>query len=147
MITREEVDSSDAIKLMDELSESLQAITGNSGRSSFDPQDVCEPRALFVIARNVNREALGCGAIRPISENIAEIKRMYSRVKGEGTGKQILAYLEKQAKTLGYSVIWLETRKTNTGAVSFYLSQGYHVISNYGKYVGKTEAICFEKNL
>ncbi len=146
-VTQQDPNSDDAIRLMDELSACLQSITGDSGRGSFDPKDVCVPRSVFVIARDERGEALGCGAIRPIDENIAEIKRMYSKVKGRGVGKLMLSYLEKQAQSFGYSVLWLETRKVNQGAVSFYISQGYHEIPNYGKYVGKDEAICFGKKL
>lgn len=92
-------------------------------------------------------EPVGCGAIRPIDENIAELKRMFAKVKTKGVGTQILAYLEMQAKKLGYSAIWLETRLINEDAVSFYKKKGYSKIPNYGKYVGNTEAICFEKKL
>ncbi len=74
----------DALQLFEELSQSLESITGNSGKGSFDLNDVSVPRALFVIARNQNGEAVGCGAIRPIDQNIAEVKRMYARTKGEG---------------------------------------------------------------
>ena len=146
-ITKEEPSCLDAINLMDELSECLQSITGDSGRSSFNPQDVSVSRSMFVIARNDAGEAIGCGAIRPINENIAEIKRMYTRVKGIGVGTEILSYLERQAQNYGYSTIWLETRLVNQGAVCFYESKGYHRIPNYGKYINSTKAVCFEKKL
>lgn len=139
--------TSDAILLMDELSENLEAITGNSGRSSFNPNDVCVPRSLFAIAYNEEGEAIGCGAIRPINENIAEVKRMYSKSKAMGVGTEIICYLETQAQKLGYSVLWLETRLINERAVSFYENRGYHRILNYGKYVNNPDAVCFEKRI
>ena len=137
----------DAIFLMEELSETLEIITGASGKNSFNSEDVCVPRSLFVIAYDKMDEAVGCGAIRPIDENIAEVKRMFAKVKTKGVGTQILSYLEMQAKKLGYSAIWLETRVINEDAVSFYKKNGYSKIPNYGKYVGNTNAICFQKNL
>lgn len=136
-----------ATHLMDELSASLHTITGDSGKSSFDLNDVCIPRSAFVIARSVTGEALGCGAIRPIDEGIAEVKRMYSKIKRNGLGGQILEYLERHAMNLGYSALCLETRKMNQAAVSFYLHHGYSIIPNYGRYIGRSEAICFEKKL
>ena len=132
---------------MNELSDTLQAITGDSGRSSFDPADIGHPRGFFVIAYNSQQEALGCGAIRPMEGNSAEIKRMYARYKGAGIGNAILSYLEKQAKALGYVSLKLETRLINHNAVRFYDSMGYKRIENYGKYAGNGGAICFEKIL
>ncbi|RII35745.1 GNAT family N-acetyltransferase [Clostridium chromiireducens] len=137
----------DALSLMDELSNELEYITGNSGKSSFNLNDVCVPRSLFVVAYDENEEPVGCGAIRPINENIAEVKRMYAKTRGLGVGTEILHHLEIQAKELGYSALWLETRLINKQAVLFYEKNGYHRIANYGKYIDNFEAICFEKNI
>jgi Acetyltransferase (GNAT) family. len=119
--------SADAAALIDELSDSLQAITGSSGRSSFDPNDVCVPRSAFVIIRRAEGMAEGCGALRPIDENTAEIKRMYCRTKGAGLGSRILAYLEAYAANAGYTLLRLETRRINKNAVAFYLRRGYYI--------------------
>lgn len=139
--------TADACYLMDELSMALEAITGDSGRNSFNVEDVCVSGALFVIAYNDKDEAIGCGAIRPISGEIAEIKRMYAKTKAKGVGTEILGYLETQAKEMGYSVLWLETRLVNRQAIAFYESRGYQRILNYGKYVDRPEAVCFGKNI
>lgn len=140
----ENINSSDAITLMDELSAELEHITGNSGRGSFDNSDINNSRSIFVIARESDI-AVGCGAFRELSNDTAEIKRMYAKKKSVGVGGKILAHLEEQAKEIGYSRIVLETRKCNEKAVSFYQHHGYRVIKNYGKYVEMPEAICFEK--
>jgi N-acetylglutamate synthase-like GNAT family acetyltransferase len=140
-------DAPDARQLIDELSQELESITGSSGKNSFDQNDVCVLHSLFVVAYDENDKAIGCGAIRPISDNIAEVKRMFTKIKAKGVGTEILNYLEMKAQTLGYSVIWLETRLINSRAVSFYEKKGYHRISSYGKYVNNPEAVCFEKNI
>ena len=145
VISKADPESLAAAKLMDELSDTLWAITGDSGKSSFDPADIGQPRDFFVIAYNSQQEALGCGAIRPMEGNSAEIKRMYARYKGAGIGSAVLSYLEVQAKELGYVSLKLETRLINHNAVSFYESMGYKRIGNYGKYAGNSEAVCFEK--
>lgn len=147
MISAESPFSSDAISLIDELSECLQDITGDSGKSSFDANDVCNDRAMFVIARNQSGEAIGCGAFRPIDETTAEVKRMYAKSKGMGIGNKILSYLERQAHDIGYETLRLETRIVNTNAVSFYERNGYKKIPNYGKYAERANSICFEKYL
>lgn len=43
-----------------------------------------------------------------INKDIAEVKRMFAKIKTMGVGSEILSYLEIQAKKMGYSVIWLE---------------------------------------
>lgn len=43
--------------------------------------------------------------------------------------------------------IILETRIINKNAVDFYKRNNYIKICNYGKYAGRKEAICFEKEL
>ena len=139
--------STEAIHLIDELSNALEFITGNSGRSSFDPNDVNGHRAAFVLAYNENEEPIGCGAIRPMDEKIAEVKRMYAKEKGIGIGTAVLSYLEEKARELGYNALRLETRLINKRAVEFYESRGYRCIHNYGKYINRPEAICFEKQL
>lgn len=147
VITREDPASAVACELMDELSATLAAITGDSGRSSFDLNDVRVHRALFVLARNEAGQAVGCGAFRPLQDEIAEVKRMYSRPGSVGVGSALLAYLEIEAANMGYSVIWLETRLVNERAVRFYERHGYSRIPNYGKYRGNSKAVCFEKRL
>lgn len=137
----------DSIRLMDELSKELEFITGDSGRNSFNPEDVCVTRSLFVVAYDDNGEAVGCGGIRYINKDIAEVKRMFAKIKTMGVGSEILSYLELQAEKMGYSVIWLETRLINEQAVNFYKKRGYHQIQNYGKYNGNSKAICFEKKV
>lgn len=147
IIAAESPFAADSISLMDELSKCLQDITGNSGKNSFDANDVCNNKSLFVIARNQEGTAIGCGAFRPMNEATAEVKRMYAKEKGMGVGNKILAYLEHQAYHMGYKSLRLETRIVNSKAVSFYERNGYRKIPNYGKYEKRTESICFEKDL
>ncbi len=146
-IQREDHRSLEATSLLEELSKALAAITGSSGRSSFSLEDLDNPRAVFAMARDEAGKAIGCGAIRPIGETTAEVKRMYARQKGRAVGTLLLSFLEEQARVLGYASLVLETRRVNHVAVGFYLARGYRVIANYGKYVGREEAVCFEKAL
>jgi GNAT superfamily N-acetyltransferase len=146
-IAIEDPGTPDAIALVDELSAALAAITGDSGRSSFDIDDVRAARARFVVARNASGHAVGCGAFRPLGGDIAEVKRMFARPGNPGTGSALLAFLEAQAGALGYRAIWLATRAINERAVGFYLAHGYKPIPNYGKYAGNAEAVCLATQL
>jgi GNAT superfamily N-acetyltransferase len=137
----------EALVLLDELSASLAAITGDSGRASFDANDVRGPASLFIIARNADGIAVACGAFRPLETGIAEIKRMYARPQTKGAGLAVLRHLEAVASDLGYQKLRLETRLVNQRAVAFYEKHGYFRIENFGKYVGNAAAVCFEKSL
>lgn len=146
IIRKTSVQTSEAILLIQELSEELKKITGSSGRGSFQIEEMENPRSAFFISY-LDGEAVGCGAIREYTHDIGEIKRVYSRIRGQGVGKAIVSALEQEARSLGYTSVVLETRKVNETAVQFYLKNGYTITENYGKYMEKDKSICFAKNV
>ncbi|MET0320412.1 MAG: GNAT family N-acetyltransferase [Duganella sp.] len=149
-IVVEDPGTADALQMLGELSAALQAITGSSGAASFDANDVRIADARFVVARDEAGTPVGCGAFRPLEAGVAEIKRMYARSGPPGVpgvGSAILTFLEDQARHLGLRALRLETRVVNRRAVAFYARHGYVRIPNFGKYAGRAEAACFEKQL
>ncbi|QPG39838.1 GNAT family N-acetyltransferase [Raoultella ornithinolytica] len=149
MITVEKSDpfSSESHRLIEILSAELAAITGDNGKSNFTVEAMYEDKALWALAKNAHGDAIGCGAIRPLTPNIAELKRMFSDRSVPGVGRALLAFLETSAKEMGYSELRLGTRHINQRAVNFYEKYGYIRIENYGPYIGRTEAVCFSKEL
>lgn len=145
-VTPADPDSPESRELLGELGAALAALTGSDGTASFDAADVRGKRACFLLARDADGLAVGCGALRPLADGVAELKRMYAR-PGSGAGRFVLAALERQALAFGYTEAWLETRRVNGRAVGFYEKHGYLVIPNYGKYAGKPEAVCLGKHL
>ncbi|MTW11504.1 GNAT family N-acetyltransferase [Pseudoduganella eburnea] len=143
----------DSVALLAELDETLQSITGDSGRTQFAASDVRGDGGRFALARDAQGRALGCGALRPMGEpgmksaDVAEIKRMYARPGTKGIGSALLAWLEAEARRIGYRALRLETRLVNARAVQFYLAHGYRRIENFGRYAGNPAAACFEKTL
>jgi len=134
------------LAITEELSTNLYLRFGSDGKNSFTDWQYDNSKFVFVIAE-IDNEIVGCGAIRPIDENIGEVKRMYSKFPGKRIGQTILSFLENKAKAIGYSDLVLETRIKNQEATQFYQKQGYKVIPNYGKYTDRPEAICFGKSL
>ena len=59
IIKPSDINSFEARTLIDELSDELQTITGNSGRASFYDKDINNPRSLFVVAMEKD-VAVGC---------------------------------------------------------------------------------------
>ncbi|MGL5004158.1 MAG: GNAT family N-acetyltransferase, partial [Casimicrobium sp.] len=140
-IEPEDPETPDSIALLDALSETLSSMTGNSGRASFDPDDVRGPQSLFVVVRDASGNAIGCGAFRLLQNDVAELKRMYAKPGTAGVGTAVLSFLEEAAGRAGYVELWLETRRVNTRAVDFYVKRGYSPIPNFGKYVGNAAAV------
>jgi GNAT superfamily N-acetyltransferase len=68
-----------------------------------------------------------------------------SRSKGIAT--KVLNELEKWATELYYKKCILETGWRQPDAIRLYEKNGYKRISNYGKYAGIENSVCFEKEL
>lgn len=149
MITVEKADprSAESQLLMNKLSAELAAITSDGGNRNFTIDSLDNEKSLWVLARNDKGEAVGCGAIRPLTGHVAELKRMFSDRSSPAIGSGLLTFLENAALNMGYSQIWLETRSVNHKAVNFYLRKGYEHIENYGPYINRKEAVCFAKIL
>jgi len=139
-------DDEKVLAITEELSENLYLRFGSDGKNSFQDWENENSKFVFVVAE-INSEIVGCGAIRPIDQNIGEVKRMYAKYQGKKIGQTILGFLENEAVNLRYTNLVLETRVKNESAVHFYQKQGYKVIPNYGKYIDRPEAICLEKSL
>lgn len=139
-------DAPDARLLLPELGAALAAITGSDGSASFDPADVRGARSCLLVAYAADGTPAGCGALRPLDGDVAELKRMYAR-PGSGAGSHLLAALEGKAQAFGYRAVWLETRRVNARAVAFYARHGYAVIPNYGRYAGRLDAVCLGRDL
>ncbi|MDQ7947516.1 MAG: GNAT family N-acetyltransferase [Pedobacter sp.] len=92
---------------------------------------------------------VGCGAIKPYSQEAMEVKRMYTlpTARKKGVAGQVLSELENWAREMGYQSCVLETGKRQTEAVAFYHKMGYRATPNYGQYANVENSICFEKAL
>lgn len=146
IIINADIGSQDARELISELNEKLKEITGNDGSSHFASKQMDDVNSAFLIAY-ISGVPYGCGAIRQMSENSAEIKRVYARENTCGVGTLIVKALEKKALEYGYNTLYLETRAINTNAIAFYEKNGYVRCPNYGVYEGKDYAVCFTKTL
>jgi len=105
-------------------------------------------RTIFLIAR-LDNEPVGCGAVRRIDDETAEVKRMYVAPAGrrKGIARRILAELERSAVDFGYKAIRLETGILQPEAQRLYESCGYKRIAAFGHYAGNPTSVCYEKVL
>ncbi len=92
-------------------------------------------------------KAIGCGAIKPLGQDVVEIKRMFVQpaYRGRAVGSFILTALEAWASELGMKKCILETGRRQPDAIQLYTKNGYQKIPNYGQYAGMINSVCFEK--
>ena len=102
--------------------------------SGFDPRrtnspdfaELTEPVGMLLVAR-LRKEPVGCGALKFVGADRADIKRMWvaPTARGLGVGRRLLTELEDRARERGMRVVQLETNKTLREAISLYRSAGY----------------------
>jgi GNAT superfamily N-acetyltransferase len=147
-IERAAVDSADALRLFRELWAEVDRLYGNELPSGSTLAGMESPRATFVIARE-DDTAIGCGALQPLRDHIAEVKRLYVAPdhRGRGIARQIMHALEQHALEHSFSAIWLETGLRQPGAIRLYESLGYTRIAGFGDYKDDPLSVCYGKQL
>lgn len=153
VLTIEDPYHPDAVPLLDEFWAELGELYGDEGENQLLPSEISGERCAFVIAWQ-NGRAVGCGALRPFpyeahSGEIGELKRIFVTrpARRQGIARRILTRLEEEARTLNYTKLKLETGYPQTEAVQLYEREGWHQVSNYGKYADDPDCICFVKTL
>ncbi|CAN5447561.1 GNAT family N-acetyltransferase [soil metagenome] len=76
---------------------------------------------------------IGCVALRPIDESIAEVKRMFvdAQWRGRGVGRALLGALIDGARMRGYATLRLGTLHDMEAAQALYRSVGFRPIDRY----------------
>jgi putative acetyltransferase len=78
-------------------------------------------------------QVLGCVALRRFDENTCEMKRLYVRPAGRGTGagRELAKEIIQRAKLAGYKKMVLDTLESLTAARALYRSLGFHEVAPY----------------
>jgi GNAT superfamily N-acetyltransferase len=149
-IRREEITSPMARALISDLNAELAAMYPEEGANHFrlDADEVAPGRGAFVAARAGGR-LVGCGAVRRIDAETAEVKRMFVKreARGQGIGRLLLATLEGEALLLGARRLVLETGERQDAALALYGRAGFVRIPPFGEYVGSPLSVCMGKDL
>jgi len=91
------------------------------------------PYGLFVLVEDEAGTVCGCGALRWMDDERAEVKRMWvsPTQRGKGVGSTLLAYLEDLARAEGRTTLLLDTNGALTEAIAMYDRHGYERVERY----------------
>jgi ribosomal protein S18 acetylase RimI-like enzyme len=97
-----------------------------------DPAQFAPPGGVFLVVDD-EFGAVGCGGVRMLAPDRAEIKHLYlrDRARGKGWGRELLAELEARAVGLGARQIVLDTNASLEAAQGLYRTAGYEDIPPY----------------
>ncbi|KRA35387.1 hypothetical protein ASD68_02940 [Rhodanobacter sp. Root627] len=96
------------------------------------PSPYIPPRGALLIAR-VEAVVAGCVAMRPLTEEVAEMKRLYVRsgFRSSGLGRLLVEAVVKIASGAGYKELRLDTLASMGAAHALYLRLGFVEIPPY----------------
>ena len=123
------------ISLIAELDAYQDTLYPAEARYALDLTTLEQENVLFVVARDYDGAAIGCGAV-VLSGEAGELKRMFVRQvnRAQGTATLILQQLEAESVSRGCRLVQLETGPYQPEALAFYKKHGYEVCSAFGNY-------------
>ena len=105
----------------------------DAGSTTSDPAEMSPPRGAFLVVREDDGAAVGCGGVKMLDADQAEIKRMWlhASTRGRGLGALLLEALEDAARGLGASKGVLDTNATLDAALALYRLHGWREVPAY----------------
>lgn len=96
------------------------------------PGDYASPRGRLLLAREGDAVA-GCVAMRPLTRDTCEMKRLYvtPRFRATGVGRLLAERVIADARAAGYTRMYLDTLPTMASAQRLYESLGFRDIPAY----------------
>jgi putative acetyltransferase len=96
------------------------------------PGKYSAPLGSILVVRE-NGEIVGCVAVRPLSPDICEMKRLYVKPahRRKNIGRELALAIIDEAKRLGYKAIRLDTVEAMTEASALYRALGFQQIDAY----------------
>ncbi|MET1064321.1 MAG: GNAT family N-acetyltransferase [Arthrobacter sp.] len=125
----------------------LDARFGSNDHEAGPPPSEADTAVFLVAHDKASGQPVGCGGLRILDGNTAEIKRLYvlPYVRGSGVASSILAALEEHAHSLGLTSITAEAGSAQPDGRHFYEGTGFSHVPNFGPYIGVEHSYCYAK--
>jgi GNAT superfamily N-acetyltransferase len=100
---------------------------------SAEPDEMSPPNGAFLVVRDDDASAVGCGGVKLLDPQTAELKRIWlsPRVRSRGLAATLLAALEQAARELGASQGRLDTNAKFEAALALFRRHGWQEVPPY----------------
>ena len=144
----ESPDQPEVVDLIAELDAYQRSLYPPESTHLLDLASLKQPNVLFVVARDAEHRAVGCGAI-VLEPEYGELKRVYvhPRARGKGIAKAVLAKLESEATAAGCRLLKLETGPLQPEALGLYARNGFERRGPFGGYWNDPLSVFMQKRI
>ena len=147
-ITPERPDTSEAQALIAELEGELAPLYPSESRHGYSVERLLVEAVAFFLIREDGVPA-GCGGVKLVGTEYAEVKRMYVRpqFRGLGLARLMLDHLTNYAQRHSVRVLRLETGIHQRDAIRLYEGMGFQQIPPFGEYKEDPLSRFYEKHI
>ncbi|MFY0620031.1 GNAT family N-acetyltransferase [Shimia sp.] len=95
--------------------------------------DLLPPTGRTVLATDADGTLVGCGVIRKVRKDAAELKRMYVRPEAQrlGLGRKLFEMRITESRNMGCRTVYADTIKGNRPMLDMYEHFGFRYIPRY----------------
>jgi GNAT superfamily N-acetyltransferase len=106
---------------------------GLAAETMAHSEDLLPPRNRLLLATAEDGALMGCGMIRMVRDDAAELKRMFVKpqAQGSGLGRRLFEMRMAEANRMGCKVLYVDTVKGNTPMLTMYERYGFKRIPRY----------------
>ncbi|MDF3059071.1 MAG: GCN5-related N-acetyltransferase [Rariglobus sp.] len=128
----------------------MRAISPPESKHALDLDGLKKPEITFWTAVE-NDRIIGCGALKELDKDQAEVKsmRVAAEQRGRGAGSALLVHLIKEGKSRNYRLLYLETGSMDffKPARKLYEKFGFYYCGPFGTYKEDPNSVFMKKDL